>query len=195
MKYINQLEYPHIPYRTHTKDDSVKDKMRDIAQSGCGLCAVCMVLDHLLGVELSLEECVKISEGCEANYSIGTSMVVLAPVIAEKFGLEYRNTSDLEEAIAHLRAGGEIIAHMGVPEGKEVGLLADCGHYVNLVSFDQGCFGILDPAYTPEKYRHPYRLGRVRVEDAPLLYAAAEEVDADCKPGKIKYHLFSTKKQ
>lgn len=194
MKYINQLEYPHIPYRTRTKDDSVKDKSGDVAKSGCGLCSICMILEHLIDVDLSIEECVAISDACEANHSVGTDMSILAPVIAERYGLDYRNTNDLSEAIEHLRCGGEIIAHMGVPEGKEVGILADVGHYVCLIATDGKEFCVLDPAYTPEKYAHPYRAGRVNVAHAPFLYAPIDLVYEDARPGRVRYHLFSRKK-
>ena len=41
-----------------------------------------------------------------ANNYAGTNMAVFGPAFAEKFGLNYSNTSDLEEAIAHLQKGG-----------------------------------------------------------------------------------------
>jgi len=47
MKYINQLDYAHVPYHTNTKNDAVLDKKKDVARSGCGLCALCMVIDLL----------------------------------------------------------------------------------------------------------------------------------------------------
>ena len=132
MKYLNQLEYEHIPYRTNVKDGNFgpDGRMRNVRLSGCGLCSVCMAIDLLTDRQLELEECVAISEGCGANWAYGTDMTILGPVIAERIGIAYSNTSNLDEAINHLRCGGVIVAHVGVPEGKELGLFTKDGHYI-----------------------------------------------------------------
>ena len=33
MLYLNQLDYRHIPYITHTKDDEITDKVYNVAQT------------------------------------------------------------------------------------------------------------------------------------------------------------------
>ena len=196
MHYINQLAYRHIPYHTNTKNDTVleRNKIRNVALSGCGLCCVCMMIELLTDTTLDIEDCVKISEECAANHSRGTDMTVLAPVIANKFGLNYSGTSELEEAIHHLQGGGHIIAHVGVPEGKEIGLFTKGGHYISLISTDGEDFCILDPSYTVNKFDIPERVGRVDTSHAPYLYCNAKLVDSETKVGKTKYHLFSRKK-
>lgn len=78
MKYINQLEYPHIPYRTRTKDDSVKDKTNDVAKSGCGLCSVCMILEHLIDVDLSIEFEGVTQNGAQYTVGDGKSTITVA---------------------------------------------------------------------------------------------------------------------
>lgn len=196
MKYYNQLAYEHIPYRTNVKKDIPEEqKLRNVRKSGCGLCCVCMTVDALTTETLSVEECVRISEECVANHAAGTDMNVLAPVIAERFGLEYTKTSELSEAIEHLRCGGKIIAHVGVPEGKEIGLFTKGGHYISLIATDGKEFTILDPSYTPEKFHIPEREGRVDDADAPFLYCDVNTVHSETKPGRVKYHLFKRKKK
>ena len=196
MKYYNQLEYEHIPYRTKVKQDIPEEqKMRNVRRSGCGLCCACMTVDALTTEELSVEECVRIAEECVANHAVGTDMNVLGPVIAERFGLVYTKTSELSEAIAHLQGGGKIIAHVGVPEGKEIGLFTKGGHYISLIATDGKEFTILDPSYTPEKFHIPEREGRVNDKDAPFLTCDAEVVDSETKPNRVKYHLFKRKKR
>ena len=108
-----------------------------------------MTVDLLTNEKLSIEECVRLSEECVANHTIGTDMTILGPVAAEKFGLSYSNTDSLDEAIRHLQAGGLIIANVGVPTGKEIGLFTKFGHYILLVATDGKEFCILDPSYTP----------------------------------------------
>ena len=51
MRYVNQKEYPHIPYITCTKEDHPqheRGKTTTICTSGCGLCSSIMVADRLL---------------------------------------------------------------------------------------------------------------------------------------------------
>ncbi len=197
MKFVCQLDYEHIPYRTNVLNDAVSeaDKIRNVRKSGCGLCSVIMMLDGLLGVNLSVEDCVKISENCLANHAAGTDMKVLAPVIAEKYGLNYIQSSDVNEAIKHLQNGGMIVAHVGVPTGKNIGLFTKGGHYILLVSTDGEDFCILDPSYTPEKFTIPERAGRVNFSNAPYLYCNVDVLDSETKPEKeVKYYMFSRKK-
>lgn len=195
MKYISQLDYAHVPYRTQVKNDAVPEelKLRTVRKSGCGLCSVCMMIENMTDKSLSVEECVKISEGCLANHAKGTDMKVLAPVIAEKFDINYTATSDLNEAISHLQKGGMIVGHVGVPEGKEIGLFTKGGHYVLIVSTDGKEFCVLDPSYSVEKFNDPARVGRINVKHAPFLYCDVNVFDSETRAGKVKYHMFSRK--
>ena len=197
MKYINQLEYAHIPYPTKVKlEEFAPDGYPStVRSSGCGLCCACMAIDILTDTTLDVEECVRISRECVANHSRGTDMNILGPTLAEKFGIEYSKTSDLNEAILHLQNGGVIIAHVGVPVGKEIGLFTKGGHYILLVSTDGKEFCILDPSYTPEKFTIPERAGKVNFENAPYLYCDVNTVDSEAKPDRIKYHLFKRTKK
>ena len=196
MKYLNQLEYEHIPYHTNVCKEGYTEaqRLRNVRLSGCGPCSTCMVVDLLTDKTLEIEECIRISEECVANHSNGTDMKVLSPVIAEKFGLDYYGTSDLSEAIACLQKGGAIVCHVGIPEGKEIGLFTNGGHYMALISTDGKEFCILDPSYTPEKYHIPEREGRVNDKNAPYLYCDVNVVDSETKPNRVKYHTFMRKK-
>ena len=120
-------------------------------------------------------------------------MNVLGPVIAEKFGIHYSKTSELTAAIRHLQSGGMIVVHVGVPEGKEIGLFTKGGHYMAIISTDGEKFCFLDPSYTPEKFTVPERAGKVNTTHAPFLYCDVNTLDRETKPGKVKYHLFSRK--
>ena len=197
MKYINQLEYAHLPYPTKIKMENIPEekKKTTVRSSGCGLCCACMTVDLLTDQYLDIEDCVQISIDCVANHASGTDMSILGPVIAEKFGLTYSKTNNLDEAIEHLRAGGSIIAHVGIPKDASIGLFTKSGHYISLISTDGKEFCILDPSYSPEKYKIPERLGRVNEDNAPYLYANISTVDSETKPGRTKYHLFARKKK
>ena len=193
MKYVNQLEYPHIPYPTRVKQAEYAPNGLNttVKSSACGLCSVCMAIDLLTDKSLDIEECVRISCDSVANHSRGTDMNILGPVIAEKFGINYSKTSDLSEAIRHIQAGGVIVVHVGIPEGKEIGLFTKSGHYMLLIATDGKEFCFLDPSYTEEKFKIEGREGRVNEKNAPYLYCDVNTMDSECKPGRVKYHLFS----
>ena len=197
MKYISQLDYAHVPYRTQVLNDAVPPelKLRTVRKSGCGLCSICMMIENMTDKTLSVEECVKISEDCLANHHRGTDLGVLGPVIAEKFNLNYTATADLNQAIEHLQKGGMIVGHVALPEGKEVGLFTNGGHYVLLVSTNGKEFCILDPSYSEEKYNHPDRVGRINVKHAPFLYCDVNVYHSETREGReFKYYMFSRKR-
>lgn len=192
MKYLNQLEYEHIPYPTRTKEKAFAPhgKPTNVKTSGCGLCSVCMAIDLLTDTTLDIEECTRISMECSANHRGGTDMNVLAPVIAEKFCLEYTKTDNTDEAVAHLRSGGVVVVHVGVPKDKEIGLFTKGGHYMLIISTDGEEFCFLDPSYTPDKFDIPERVGRVNTINAPYLYCDLKTMESERKPGFVRYHMF-----
>ena len=193
MKYVSQLEYAHIPYPTRVKDPAFAPNGKPTTgrSSGCGLCSACMAIDILTDTTLDFEESVRMSIECGANHKTGTDMNIFAPVLAKRFGLDYSKTDDKNELIAHLQSGGVAIMHAGIPVGKEISLFASfTGHYILLVSTDGKDICILDPSYSPEKYNHPARIGRINVANAPYLYCDVDTVDSETKPERVKYHLF-----
>lgn len=194
MKFINQLEYSHVPYRTRAKVEGLTDEQRttNVAESGCGLCCSCMVIDLLTDKTLSVEDSVRLSEECVANHSPGTDMNVLGAALAEKFGLEYSRTSDVNEVIRHLQNGGVAVSLISIKEGNKISLFAEYGHYILLVSTDGKDFCILDPYYKLEKFDVPERAGKVDVSRAPFLYCDVNLVDDECV--YKRYYLFSRKK-
>jgi len=154
-----------------------------------------MVVNALTNNTLRIEDCVAISEDCEANYGRGTDMTVLGPVIAEKYNMTYAETNDVEEVVAHLQKGGQAIIRAGIPEGKEIGLfVTNWGHFMVLVSTDGKDFCVLDPSYTKEKYEIPERAEHVDISHAPYLYCDIHKVDAEGQPGYTKYYLFARKR-
>lgn len=190
MLYLNQLDYRHIPYITHTKDDEITDKVYNVARSGCGLCCCCMTVGLLTTKELPIEECVKLSEGCGANYGAGTDMSMLAPVVAQRFSLEYRNTCDQKEMLACLQTGGAAIVHVKRLPDDPIGLFTKSGHYMSVIATNGEEVCILDPSYTPEKYHLEERAGKVNDKNAPYLYCHKDTLHAHTTWDKPKYHLF-----
>ena len=114
MKYINQLEHRDIPYEHNLDHGGVPEEKRNVAAAGCGPSCLCMMVDALTLSTYELTDCLKLSNEVGANREIGTSLKILGPVVAERFNLNYGETSDLNELKAHLAKGGLAIANSGV---------------------------------------------------------------------------------
>ena len=192
MIYINQLERTDLTYIHNTDCGGPPEGRNTVATSGCGLCCASMVVAALTCENLDVAECVKLSEGSGANHCLGTDMKILGPVVAEKYGLLYRNTNELADALECLRRGGQVIAHVSHPAEGVPGLFTMRGHYILLTSCDGDDFCILDPSYKEGKFDIPERTGKVDDSRAPYLYCKVNTVHAETKP--TRYHLFVRRK-
>lgn len=188
MHYTNQKQFPHLRYNHNMANGGPPAGKNTVATSGCGLCSLCNVVNMLTVKHLFVEDCIRLSEENGANLGVGTNMSILAPVIAKTYGLDYKGTTDLGEAVTHLQKGGQVIAHMGP------GLFTYGGHFINLVSYADGEFCILDPGYSPEKFETEERKGRINTDNAPFLYCKAELLHSETRERPIKYYLFSRKR-
>ena len=99
MKYICQLEYPHIPYITRTSMEGEqweKGQKTTIKTSGCGLCASIMAADRLLpNCTYNLEDAIALSYATGANGFPGTYWKIYVPAFAEKMGLTYASLEEI----------------------------------------------------------------------------------------------------
>ena len=169
MLYLNQRDHRHIPYLHDTANGGAPEHRRNIATSGCGLCCLCMTVEHLTGEILELTECVRLSEESGANFCAGCSMRILGPVAAERYGLTYGRTGDAAEMLAHLRAGGEVIVNVRRKDDGTPGIFTARGHYMLLTGTDGKTVTVMDPNYVKNKYKAQEEAGLIRVEE-PLLY-------------------------
>ena len=190
MQYFNQKEHPDIPLRNKL-DEGGADST--VAKTGCGLCSLCMIVDELTVQTLSLEECIRLYDATGAGHRLGTDMKILAPVVAERYHLEYTTTNDTEELAEWLRRGGRAIIHVGGDREGQVGLFSHIGHYIVAVSCDGDELCILDPSYLPGKFDEEGRRGKVRTEKAPFLYCSMAVALADAMNRTPHFHLFRRK--
>ncbi|MBE6883449.1 MAG: hypothetical protein E7487_02460 [Ruminococcaceae bacterium] len=192
MLYINQLDNRHIRYEHNVENGGVPEERRNVATSGCGLCCMCMVVDHLTTQQLTLAECVQLSYQTGANRMVGTRMFLLGPAAAERYGLEYHATGDITKMLEHLRDGGEAIINVGGDHDDHIGLYSHSGHYILALSYDGSELCILDPSYRENKYEEEGRKGKVRVS-FPFTYCVPEDIAADTQNREIPYYLFKRK--
>lgn len=195
MKYVNQLEYRHLPYITRTEmegEDFERGQRSTVASSGCGLCSAIMVADRLIpDCEFSVEEAVELSYKCEANHRKGTDYERFAPAFAEKFGLDFEMTSDPERLRFCLRTGGAAVLHSKGDRDGYIGVFTHGGHYIAAISEERdGRIAILDPSLKEGKYEEEGRIGLVELKNEVVAVCDMEVLVKDTETAKFSFYLF-----
>lgn len=198
MKYINQRDYPHWLYITKTDmEEPLREegKTSTVYTSACGLCCAIMVADRLLpNCDFDLKQAIDLSYEVKANYRRGTSYTRFAPAFAEKLGLAWEGTYDLEKVRQCVRTGGAAVALVKGDQDGKVGLFSHRGHYVAVISEEpDGRFAILDPYLYEGKFQEPGREGKVELVNGVIALCSAEDLDADVSDKFTPYYLFRRK--
>lgn len=129
---------------------------------------------------------------CGANMDPGTDMEFLAPVVAEKFDLDLKTSSNTGELIECLQNGGCAVLNPGGDREGYHGLFTRGGHYMTAISYCNGEFLIFDPSWSETKFHTPEREGRVR-EEGCFVYVTPEVLIEDTENRRPRYFLFSRK--
>ena len=93
MYYINQLDYPHIRYEHDLDNGGAPEEKCTAAAAACGPCCLCMIVENMTFGHLELTDCLELSAKLGANRQRGTSLKILGPAVAEKYGLTYDTTN------------------------------------------------------------------------------------------------------
>ncbi len=193
MQYLNQLGFPHIRYIHGTSVEGFSKRYHNVGTSGCGLCSACMMVDRLTAQKLEIEEAVRLSEDNGANIIAGTRMVILGPVLAEKYSLTFEMTKSTERLVDCLQRGGCAIINVGGNHDGYNGVFSKGGHYILGVSTDGENICILDPSWSSTKMHTPEREGKV-LEDPPFLYCTLKTLEEDTQNRETPFYLFTRKK-
>lgn len=195
MLYLNQTEYSHMKYPHAADQMDPSWEKKTVASSGCGICSMCMIVEHLTCDSLSLEECVRLAvESGASHNNPGTEMLKLAPVVCEKFGLEFVATNSVSELLQHLHRGGEAMIRTGGDREGYVGLFSRGRHYVTVISANENEICVLDPSFKEGKYDKEGRKENVRV-DFPYLYCNADLLEQEIIGQQFGFYLFKRKGQ
>lgn len=192
--YVNQLDYEHIPYLTdvdHPKDKRYAKK-GNICIAGCGICSASMLIYHLTGKAMKLEDLRDLSYRAEANREIGTDMKRYAPLLAELYGLELRMSDSTMELLECLSYGGAAIINVGGNHDGYHGIFSDVGHYIFAKSYrkESNEIGIMDSAYRPGKYDDAEISGKVRMGKNYEIYTTVEILKQETSNRSPAFYLF-----
>ena len=195
MFYINQQDYPHIPYRTNMQEpdsyDATKGTVHDAA---CGPCSMMIVAERLGTEGLTLSEALQIAADSKSNMEPGTDMDLYGPACGDRLGLSMRKAGTEKELEDALRNGAAAIVNVSGDADGYTGVLSDEGHYVAVIAFTGKEFVVLDPAYRPGKYdiEVPNRAGKVR-ENGKILYVSPQVLKEDTERRYPGYYIFERK--
>ena len=195
MKYVNQLQHPHMLYVTRTDPDCDRHewgKTSTVRSSGCGLCSAIMVADRLIpNCDFDLYDAIELSYETAANHGPGTDYKRFAPAFAEKMGLRLALSWDIEELSDCLRTGGAAVALVS-GRGQGQGLFTRGGHYIAVINEEpDGRFAILDPSYKEAKFDEPDRIGKVEIKNGVIVLCDKPTLENE-KPmsDSAPYYLF-----
>ena len=194
MLYINQREYPYIPYPTHTAEPEHEDgKKRTLASAGCGICAGMMVVDRLLpNVHFTKEEAIGLSFFCDANAHRGTLYRRYAPALCKKFNLRYEESNDFDDVLRCLHTGGCVVCVTSKRDDDPsyVPTFTYGGHYIVLINEEpDGRICILDPSLKEGKFEENGRSGRVEVK-GNLCFCSRKVIEDDTVGAGYWGHYF-----
>ena len=193
MKHINQRRYSYIPYPQHTEEpDNPRGKNVTVRNGGCGLCSACMVVDQLTTEIFPVRKAAELSVAVGGSHGSGTDMEVFGPVVAEKFGLSFAMTSDINEAVEAIRDGGRVIARVANLEPQHKGIFTKKDHYITVISATKDEVCILDPSWTSKKFTKWEKEGLVRL-DSTLVYTTPEILHNERNTFVPSYYIFRRK--
>lgn len=189
MLYINQRDYPEMPYITRTDmegEDFARGQNTTVSSSGCGLCAAMMVADRLIpNCRFSLEDALALSYEVKANHRIGTDYDRFAPAFAQKMGLQWEQTTRVEDVRHCLRTGGAVVVLV------KKGLFTNSLHWIAVIGEEpDGRFAILDPSLTSDKYEREDRKGRVEIKNGVIVLCDEANLVTEVTETPAPYNLF-----
>jgi hypothetical protein len=185
--YFNQNNYPADPY------PSANHPKGTIKSSGCGICAIAMIIcsltphyvDPVAMAEYSIEHGARALEG--------TDMKVLADAVCADYGLTYTTTNDEEVMLEHLKKGGMVIANIYGDRDGWTGIFSTDGHFVVVATIaEDGSLAILDPGYYSTKFTNiAARRSRVWVS-GDFCYCTMDTLSQDTSWCNPSYWLFNS---
>ena len=191
MKFVCQLDYPHIPYLTRLDmegEEKEKGLKTTIKTSGCGLCSAVMLAERLIPEnDFDLKEAMELSYKTGSNRRIGTNFRPYVPAFAERCGLDYEITTEPERLLHCLQTGGAAIILARGDKNDRIGVFSHAEHYIVAISQERdGRIAVLDPHYEDGRYAEEGRKGLVEVKNGVIALCDLQTLVDD----SLNFYLF-----
>ncbi len=142
MKYVNQLEHPHLMYKAgkpldydfylrykkaadaakfmsnfkvtpDMKPITLNNGVSNVAVGGCGLCCAVMAADRLTpNSSFALEDALELAYASGGNGAAGTDYGPFAPAFAEKMNYDWKGTASFDDVDEWLATGGVAVVEV-----------------------------------------------------------------------------------
>ena len=187
------VSYTHLITKqrnfSHIKYNWPGGSGKTVKSSGCGPCAMLMVIENMLAKPWLMADWIKWVLSTGARVNGGTDMRKLCQAVVKKYGLEFTTTSSEANLIEHIKKGGMAIANVGGKRSGWAGLFSDSGHFVTVLGLLQdGRFIIGDPGIYSGKFNSSFRRSKVQV-DGDLVYVNAANLHQDTLNRSPNYYL------
>lgn len=188
INFINQLDYVSLSYPTTMElNEKLMEPYPSVAQAGCGLCCVCMLVEGLTNEMLDINSCIDLSVRVGANV-FGTDMCRLGQEISKIYDLNIIFSNSIADLESCIQQGGYAI----INAGKKEGILSEGGHFLLITKIENNLAWILDPSYSEDKYSKPYRKNKFKKQGCYII-VALEVVKEECENRKPAFYLFNNK--
>ena len=190
MKLIIQTDYDDIEYVTDANNPQSDFYLNGtIAKAGCGICCASMLIERLSLESFDLIDARDMAIECKANLEPGTDMALYSAALSERFNLKYSFSDSIEDLIDLLKKGGAAIANTGGDREAYKSIFYDIGHYVVILAYRNGYFQVLDPAYSPDKFRDVPNKDEV-IDNNGILYISSDVLLRETDNRSPRFYLF-----
>lgn len=186
LHYINQLNYPDVPYFTGTACGGLPQEMNNFAKTGCGVCCFLMGIEALTGKQVPIEEGIKLAVDSGATKHFGTDLDVLLQYATPLYGLSYELTDDIEVLKDRIAKGSVAIANTGGNRGDYICPFSPNGHYVYIINIKDDICTIFDTSYRKEKYASCLD-DEITITDDKLIEVSVDYLDKACENKSPRY--------
>ncbi len=185
--YYNQLNYPHIPYPAPSRKNATA------AGGACGVCAMSMVMEELIpNFKFPIEEAVPYAiRRAYGDDVMGTNMNFLSKAVKEDYGLDYVQTNEMSDLVAHLKKGLPAIALVGGDHDGYIGVFTHGAHFIMVKGLlPDGRLIIWDPSKKDGKYEEEGRIGKVERGENDEVYCTQKVLEEDTEICNTRYWLY-----
>lgn len=187
--FINQINYPDLPYHTGIESGGLPGHENTFAYGGCGVCCLIMSVEACKGIRIPLDEGIKYAMDSGSTRHYGTDLDVLLEYALPRYGMSFEMTDDINRLRVCILDGGVAVANTGGDRDGYSCPFSPRGHYVFVHEINGDECLIFDTSFRPEKYTRAAKAGEVTVRDDDMVVTTLAYLDRACNNKRPRYIL------